>query len=504
MGRLTFWDTWPGGLRGGLGEDDRGSQKEGEKPISNAKILCVEVDVSNEEQAIPDGVETVDADVTDELLCSPTSRETRGVKRRSSSCDGRVEGSNETELGSIFFHSTPVRPGAGLGVTFKGDMDLINEKIQDLEKKIQAKKTKTAKKKQEKDKRWTRGGATKRQPLKKAKEGNVEKVKESDEQEKDKRWTKGGATKRQPLKKAKEGNVEKVKESDEQILEEGIKADSAGVKDDDVSGRGDNVSVNIDARDGGLEDIMQEEDSPKGASIREEPGNSDNDDDGDHHLIIDEDIEERKTDGGEEDGAGNKIDSDDREKAAAEVLGEVQERQDGPKESQGSSSLVDMDKMEEYEHKKLDPFEFHDDSFEDPLYQPPKRRAPLPSSATKRPPPRKHSASGGGNRKEHVKKGTGPADVGEKRQKIDPKVLEFLVHRFAKAKRKDLATEVLPLSFFNELVRAYGAVPGGGRLAPYTSGTDTTRTFWDVGTDLLFCMRYVRCVHCMSCPELMI
>ena len=37
------------------------------------------------------------------------------------------------ELGSIFFHSTPVRPGAGgLGVTFKDDMDLRNCKITDL------------------------------------------------------------------------------------------------------------------------------------------------------------------------------------------------------------------------------------------------------------------------------------------------------------------------------------------------------------------------------------
>ena len=76
----------------------------------------------------------------------------------------------------------------------------------------------------------------------------------------DKRWTRGGATKRQPLKKAKEGNVEEVKESDEQILEEGMKGDSAGVKHDDVSGRGDNVSVNIDARVGGFDDITQEED----------------------------------------------------------------------------------------------------------------------------------------------------------------------------------------------------------------------------------------------------
>ena len=50
MGRLTFWETWPGGLRGGLGGDDRGSQKDGQR------VLCVDGDVSNEEHIMSDGV----------------------------------------------------------------------------------------------------------------------------------------------------------------------------------------------------------------------------------------------------------------------------------------------------------------------------------------------------------------------------------------------------------------------------------------------------------------
>ena len=72
----------------------------------------------------------LDVDLSDEILHSPTTPSKPGVKvkRRSSSCEGRLEG-------CTFFHSTPLRPGAGQGldVTFKDDMDLL--KIIDLKMK---------------------------------------------------------------------------------------------------------------------------------------------------------------------------------------------------------------------------------------------------------------------------------------------------------------------------------------------------------------------------------
>ena len=412
-----------------------------------------------EKKSCPNKSLFLDADVTDELLYSPPTTKTRGVKRRSNSCDGRVEGGKETETGSIFFHSTPVRPGAGgLGVSFKDDMDLIQDKIVDLLKR-------KTKKTQQVDKRWTRYPAKLRQPPKQ--------------------------------------DLEEESEPHKQTLEDGAEGNTGGVRHDDVSGRGDNVSVHTV---GFFDDIREDEDPLK--DLRDEGH--------------DEDIREMETDGGEEDTAGKVTENAERETLVGETIEEMQERHDGPKERQTqgdenySGRFVEADDNvnveeeqqidENDEEEKRDPFEF-DDSFNDPPYVPPKRRAPLPSSATKRPRltyPRKQPASSGSTSPEHVKTRTEPVDVEQKRQKIDPKVLEFLVHRFAKAKRKDLATEVLPLSFFNELVRAYGAVPGGGRLAPYTSGTDTTRTFRDVGTDFSSCMRYVRCVHSMSCLELMI
>ena len=64
----------------------------------------------------------LDVDLSDEILHSPTMPAKPGVKvkRRTSSCEGRLEG-------CTFFHSTPLRPGAGQGldVTFKDDMDLL-------------------------------------------------------------------------------------------------------------------------------------------------------------------------------------------------------------------------------------------------------------------------------------------------------------------------------------------------------------------------------------------
>ena len=157
----------------------------------------------------------------------------------------------------------------------------------------------------------------------------------------------------------------------------------------------------------------------------------------------------------------------------------------GDRESQDFEGAAEIDNVEdlnvegghstdrdEGQHCK-DPFEFvSDDSFDDPPYKPPKRNAPLPPNISKR-----HRAlSSEQSKPSSCRDSLVTADVrqksgaGPKQQKIDPKVLEFLVHRFAKAKQLDLAKQCLPLSFFNELVSVYGAVPGGGGLAPYTSG----------------------------------
>ena len=58
MGRLTFWETLPGGLKGGVGGDDRGSRKDSQMPPR--KPLYVDGDTSNEEQ--PDEVDAKGAE----------------------------------------------------------------------------------------------------------------------------------------------------------------------------------------------------------------------------------------------------------------------------------------------------------------------------------------------------------------------------------------------------------------------------------------------------------
>ena len=60
MGRLTFWETWPGGLKGGLGGDDRGSRKDGQKPSRKALYVDGDTSSSNEEQ--PDEVDVKGAE----------------------------------------------------------------------------------------------------------------------------------------------------------------------------------------------------------------------------------------------------------------------------------------------------------------------------------------------------------------------------------------------------------------------------------------------------------
>ena len=278
--------------------------------------------------------------------------------------------------------------------------------------------------------------------------------------------------------------VEKKQENIDLGEQELGQGDEDKAKHDDVPLDGDDVSVHIDAKvegdNDGVDDTRQEGEFSEdfegiGANMRKYSSEN-----GHKKKEDEEDIEQKETEG---DRAGEKMDNVQVEVQERESFDE--ERQAGYDERQTQGEENHSDEMdnnvneeehinedENEEEEKRDPFEF-DDSFDDPLYVPPKRRAPLPSSAKKRPPPtcpRKQPESSKGTLPEQVNTRAESVDVVQKRPKIDPKVLEFFVHRFAKAKGKNLATDVLPLSFFNELVSVYGAVPGGAKLAPYTSG----------------------------------
>ena len=89
----------------------------------NAKHLVREGDQPGSEQGDEEVLEDIDANLSAELLHSPKLPAKQGVKRRSNSCDGRIQG-------CVFFHSTPLRPGHDLtNVTFKDDMELVNKII---------------------------------------------------------------------------------------------------------------------------------------------------------------------------------------------------------------------------------------------------------------------------------------------------------------------------------------------------------------------------------------
>ena len=107
-------------LRGGAGVEDDSSGDEDEGR-----------DEAPQKKSGMDESSFLDADLSDELFQSPTLPAKQGVqpKRRSNSCDGRLEG-------CVYFHSTPLRPGHGLlNVTFKGDMNQITTKIIDIKRK---------------------------------------------------------------------------------------------------------------------------------------------------------------------------------------------------------------------------------------------------------------------------------------------------------------------------------------------------------------------------------
>ena len=112
---------------GGVGENAKHDEDEekmeeatGEEKNDgiNAKHLVREGDQPGSEQG-----DEEDANLSEELLHSPKLPAKQGVKRRSNSCDGRIQG-------CVFFHSTPLRPGHDLtNVTFKDDMELVNKII---------------------------------------------------------------------------------------------------------------------------------------------------------------------------------------------------------------------------------------------------------------------------------------------------------------------------------------------------------------------------------------
>ena len=104
-------------LRGGAGSEDgfSGDEDKGrEDPPQKSSCL--------------DNSSFLGVDLSAELLFSPELPAKQGVKRRSSSCDGRLQG-------CVFFHSTLLQPGHDLvNVRYNDDMDL-NNKIIDIEKK---------------------------------------------------------------------------------------------------------------------------------------------------------------------------------------------------------------------------------------------------------------------------------------------------------------------------------------------------------------------------------
>ena len=304
-------------------------------------------------------------DITDETMQSTTPKQGDRVKRRSSSCSGRIEGSCER-----------------VTIEFKDDMELMIPKMIDM------KRLKT----QEKRKHRSR-----RIPCEEIVPYGI-------------------------LLKDLAGTYTKEKEVNYELV---VQAD-----------------IETDAIDTS-QDVPQRDDSNM---------------DGNAGETKTKDKEECKTL-----GSDNLGDSESQDFVGAAEIDNVEDL------NVEGGHIADRD---EGQHCK-DPFEFvSDDSFDDPPYKPPKKKAPLPPNISKRHRPLSSEQSKPSSCRDSLvtadvrqKNGAGP-----KQQKIDPKVLEFLVHRFAKAKQLDLAKQCLPLSFFNELVSVYGAVPGGGGLAPYTSG----------------------------------
>ena len=341
-------------LRGGAGEEQSSSGSEDE----------------SQDEPAPKKSRTAeslffDPDLTADLINSPTlpAKEGVKVKRRSNSCDGRLQG-------CIFFHSTPIRPGPGLDVAFKDDMDMLNNKIIDIVKKKRRQSMVAQKGKYEE----VKGG-----------DGNVS-VANGDEEVHD------------DVSNDRVGDGDdKVNQADVWVHKEAkVQGGDSGVKDVDV-----NVNITND-NDDVCDDVCQS---------------------GDPYEF---------NDLGLDDSMGDPTFELPKEKRTktfdtVKMWNRIQKGQSSKKTPTGRDP------------KKTPPSEFR------------KKRDATDET---------HWRQLGGS----------TPDEKQKRPGLNLKILEFLVHKEAKARGIDLARSALKLSFFNDLVGLYGDVPGANRLAPWKSG----------------------------------
>ena len=243
----------------------------------------------------------------------------------------------------------------------------------------------------------------------------------------------------------------------------------------------------------------------------------------------------------EEEGTKDRCEENQEEEGNKDKCEENQEN-DGPKdtceekkEEEGTKDTCEN--KEEEERGPKDVFDFYgsDDSFDDKTFVPPsKKQAKLYSpsktvleincpkevsrerattppeifKARRDPEVEERWRQGGGHTPDKSKDKSMAYGVFNKDQ------LSLLVHILAKSKNINLESEPLKPPFFKDLVRMYGDVPGGARLAPYTSHQYVMRKWREY-----FCCKKVsktgsvqadthkyewpqeRCIPCQKCSN---
>ena len=445
-------------LKGGAGEEESSSGDENESTDEPPRKKSRTVEST-----------FFEADLSDELMRSPTLPAKPGVKvkRRSGSCDGRLQG-------CTFFHSTPLRPGPGLNVTFKDDMDLIHSKIIDMKKKNKRRRTMGV---QQRKYEEVKGGhdGTKRVDVSvhnnvvvQGGDGSVQggNVKDT--------GAHGGGV--------KDGNVD-VSNANEKAHDD-VTNDGVRVADEKVKHAG--VSVHKDTKahggDGGVKDGH---DGVKHVDVSV------------HNEVV------------VQGGDGSVQDDNVKDTGVHSGDGGVKDGNiNAPSDDEACDVICEGDPY-------LDPYDFNDDcglddSMEDPTFELPKEKrtktfdtvkmwsriqkgqsSKKPPAVTdqysKRTPPAEFRKRRDAADEAHWRQlGGSTPDERQKKKRpgLNLKVLEFLVHKEAKAKGIDLARVALKLAFFNDLVRLYGDVEGANRLTPWTSGRYIMKKW-----RLLFCTK---------------
>ena len=410
-------------LKGGAGKEDSSCSDEdeyGDEPPQ--KKICMLATTY------------LDADSSDELLRTPTLPAQQGVKvkRRSNSCDGRLQG-------NIFFHSTPLRPGPGLHVTFKDDMHLI-DKMVDIKKK----------------KNKNKGRQTMTIP-----DERTDIISKKDSCMTDYHQTVSGNKHVRP-------GQEKLDDDHDQGEDITVVGTNDGVRAGDDRVEHDDVSVQN-------EPVVQVGDTSVSVSNAHDEIHEDEVMDGDDKVRhSDEDVPKNVGGGGVKDGNVNVTSDDDKAHGDVRTVGES------------------GDHFDPYDFNDGDDFGL-DDSMEDPTFELPKEKrkrfdtveiwreigasksskkvAPLSTEVRKKTPPSEFKKRRDAADETHWRQlgGSTPDDKEKKKRPgLNLKLLEFLVHKEAKAKGIDLAITPLKPGFFDELVRLYGNVEGGNRLTPWT------------------------------------